>query len=191
MSEYREKRTVIHDFPAVSRPVLETRHDSVVNERRGMSGVAVAVLVVAAITAVVITMLIVNSQQKNHDKLVQETARAAAAQETPGQQQPVIVNIPQSQPAIVPAPYPVAGPGQPPPIYARTGPSSASVEIEVTSRLQNDKELRPYAVFVKVTGGSTILSGYVRDENLRTRAEKLASTVKGVQNIINDIAVRP
>jgi hypothetical protein len=194
MSEYREKRTVVQGVPVGSRPVVETRYDSVVDERRGMSGGAVAALVVAAITAaVVITMLIINSQQRStDDQLAQERARTAAAQQMPAQpaqQQPVIVNMPPSQPATAAVPNPVPAPA-PPPIEVRTAPSSASVEIDVTSRLQNDEELRTYAIDVKVSGGTTTLSGNVPDEDLKRRAGKLARSVNGVQNVINNIAVR-
>jgi hyperosmotically inducible periplasmic protein len=193
LSEYREKRTVVQDVPVGSRPVVETRYDSVVNERRGMSGVAVAALVVAAMTAAaVITMLIINSQQRKSDEeLAQERARTAAVQQTPAQQQPVIVNMPPSQPATVAVPYPVPGLSQPAPIYAKTATSNASVEIDVTSRLQNDEQLRSYTIDVKVTGGTAILSGHVPDEDLKKRAEKLARAVNGVKSVINDIAVRP
>lgn len=193
MSEYTEKRIVVQDAPVGSPHVIETRHDSVVDERRGMSGVAVAALVLAAITAaVVITMLIINSQQKTgDDQLAQERARTAAALQTPAQQQPVIVNLPSSQPATVAVPYPVASPAQTPPIYAKAAPSSASLEIDVTSLLQNDEELRTYAIDVKVTNGTAVLSGFVTDEDLKKRAGKLARTVDGVQRVINDIAVKP
>lgn len=194
LSEYKEERAVVQDVPVASRPVVETRYDSVVNERRGMSGVAVAALVVAAITAAVaVTMLIMNSQQRNgSEDLAMERARTAAAQQAqPAQQPPVIVNMPPSQPATVAIPYPVAGPSQPAPIDARTAPSNASVEIDVTSRLQNDELLRPYAVNVKVTGGTATLSGNVADEDLKKRAGKLALAVSAVQSVVNDIAVRP
>jgi len=156
-----------------------------------MSGVAVAALVVAAVTAaVVITMLILNSQQKKTDEdLAQERARTALAQQTPAQPQPVIVNVPPSQPAIVPAPYPAPA-AQAVPTETRTVPSNASVEIDVTSRLQSDEDLRTYAIDVKVTGGTAILSGRVPTDELKKRAETLAKTVRGVQSIINDIAVR-
>jgi hypothetical protein len=158
-----------------------------------MSGVAIAALVIAAITAaVVITMLILNSQQKKTDEeLAQERARTAIAQQTPAQPQPVIVNVPPSQPAIVPAPYPVPAPAQPAPTETRTVPSNASVEIDVTSRLQSDEDLRTYAIDVKVTGGTALLSGRVPTDELKRRAETLAKTVRGVHSIINDIAVRP
>jgi osmotically-inducible protein OsmY len=189
LSEYREERTVVQEVPVGSRPVVESRYDSVVDERRGMSGGAIAALVVPGITAaIVITMMILNSQQRNSDEeLAQERARTAAAQQTPAQpvqQQPVILNMPSSQPAIVPVPYPVPGPSQP-------APSSASVEIDVTSRIQNDEDLRSYAIDVKVSGGTATLSGHVPDEDLKKRAGKLARGVDGVQNVINDIAVKP
>ena len=189
MEEFRKRRTVAQDG---SRPVVETRYESVVDKRRGMSGVAIAALVVAAIAAAaVITMLIMNSQQRNSDEvLAQERARTAAAQQAAAQQQPVIVTMPPSQPTILPVPYPVPGSTQLPSIDVRTAPSSTSVEIDITSRLQNDEELRPYAIFVKVTGGTATLSGYVPDEDLRKRAERLTGKVKGVQSVINDIGVR-
>ena len=196
MSEYSEKRIVVEDVPVGRRPVVETQYDSIIKERRGMSGVAVAALVVAAITAaVVVIMLITNSQQRTSDEqLAQERARTAAAQQTPaqpGEQPPVIVNMPAPQPAIVPVPYPVPGPSQPAPTDPKAAPSSASIEIDVTSQLQNDEALRPYTIEVKVSGATAILSGHVPDEDLKKRAEKLARGVSGIQSVINDIAVRP
>ena len=192
MSQYSEGQTVVQDVLVGSRPVAETRYGSVVKERRGISVLAVAALVVTAITATVITMLIINRQQRNSDEeLAQERARTAAAQQQPPQQQPVIVTMPPSQPAIVPEPHPVPGLAQPAPIDARTAPSSTSIEIEVTSRLQTDEELRPHVIDVKVTGRTAVLSGHVPDEELKKRAERIARTVRQVHSIINDIAVRP
>jgi BON domain len=195
MSEYIDKRTVVQDVPVGSRPVVETRYASVTNERRGISGMAVAAMVVAAITAaVVITMMIVNSQLRDSDEaLAQERARTADAQQAlaqPAQQPPVIVNMPPSVPAVA-MPYPVAGPTQPAPIFARTAPSTASVEIDVTSRLQNDELLRPYAINVKVIGGTATLSGNVPHEDLKKLAEKLTGEVNAVQSVVNDIVVKP
>jgi osmotically-inducible protein OsmY len=57
--------------------------------------------------------------------------------------------------------------------------------------MQNDEDLRSYAIDVKVSGGTATLSGHVPDEDLRKRAGKLAKAVNGVQSVINDIAVRP
>lgn len=190
MSEYREKRTVIEDVPFASRPVIETKYDSVVRERPAMSGGAIAALVLAAIAAaVVITMLILNSQQRDtEDQLAQERARAAAAEQTPTpqpQQQPVIV-MPQSQPAAVPVPVPA----QSAPV--ETAPSSASIEMDVTSKLLNDSELRSPSVDVRVSviGGTVTLRGQVPTEELKIRAGKLAGTATGVRNVVNELVVQ-
>jgi len=163
-----------------------------------MSGVAVAALVVAAIAAAaVITMLILNSQQKTSDDLLaQERARTAAAQQAPAQptpqQQPLILTLPASQPAtVVAVPSTVVTPVQPPPSYRDSAPSNAALEIDVTSLLQNDPELRTYALDVKVTDGTALLSGNVSDEALKQLAGKLAGTVHGIKRVVNDIAVRP
>lgn len=195
MSDYTEKRIVVQAVPVGRTPVVETRIDSVVGERRGMSGVAVAALVVAAIAvAAVITMLIINSQQKaSDDLLAQERARTAAAQQVspqPAPQQPLIVALPASQPVAVVVPAPVVTPVQPPPSYRDSAPSNAALEIDVTSLLQNDPELRTYALDVKVTDGTAILSGYVSDEALKELARKLAGTVHGIRRVVNNIAVR-
>jgi len=153
--------------------------------------IEVAALIVAAIAAtVVITMFFIRIQQRNSEvELAQERARTAAAQQTPAS--PIIVNVPLSQPAAVAVPEPAPGPKQRPAFVARPTFSNASVEIEITSRLQNDPELGSYAVEVKVTNGIATLSGGVPAEDLKKRAEKLAGAVRGVQSIVNEIAVRP
>jgi type II secretory pathway pseudopilin PulG len=195
MSEYTERRTVVEDVPIKrARPVSETQYDSVVREERGMSGGAITALVLAAIAAaVVITMLVMNNQQRNSDEeLAQERARTAAAQQAqaqqPSQQPPVLV-VPQSQPSTVPVPVPV--PSQPAPSTSATAPTSTELEIDINSKLLDDQDLRSYPIDVKVTGGTAMLRGHVPNDELKTRAEKLARTVKGVRSVINSIVVKP
>jgi len=195
MSEYTEKRTVVEDVPIKrARPVGETQYDSVVREERGMSGGAITALVLAAIAAaVVITMLVMNNQQRNSDEeLAQERARNAAAQQAqaqqPSQQPPVLV-VPQSQPSTVPVPVPV--PSQPAPATSATAPTSTELEIDINSKLLDDQDLRSYPIDVKVTGGTAMLRGHVPNDELKTRAEKLARTVKGIRSVINSIVVKP
>ena len=197
MSEYREKRTIAEDIPVGrtvvgSRPIVETQYESVVHERRGMSGVAVGALVLAAIAAaIVITMLVFNSQQKNTDQEMADRARIAAAQQTPAQpsqQAPIIVNVPPS--ASQPAPAPITAPA--PSLSAPTAAaqSSVDVELDVTSKLLDDQELHSYSLDVKVSGGIATLSGRVPYEDLKARAETLTRTVKGVRSVINNITVQ-
>ena len=194
MSDYSERRTVVEDIPIKrARPVVGSQYDSVVHEHRGMSGGAVAALVLAAIAAAVaITMLVLNSQQKNNDdQLAQERARAAAAQQAtaqqpaqPAQQTPVLV-MPSSPTPTVPAPAVT------PPATSEAAPSSAQVEIDVTSKVLDDSELRGYSINVKVAGRTAILSGQVPSDELKERAGNIANAVKGVGRVINNITVQP
>lgn len=193
MSEYRETRTVVEDVPIQrARPVVETQYDSVVHESRGMSGGAVAALVLAAIAAaVVITMMVLNSQQREtEDQLAFERARAAAAQEPqqpqpsqPTPQQPVIVM--PSQPQAVPVPVPAPSQAAP-----SSAPTSTEVELEITSKLLDDQELRSQSIDVKVSAGIAVLSGRVSSDELKTRAESIAKAIKGVRSVINNISVQ-
>ena len=192
MSEYRETRRVVEDDSIKrARPVVETQYDSVVHESRGMSGGAVAALVLAGIAAaVVITMLILNSQQRDtEDELAQERARTAAAQQQqpsqPSPQQPVIV-VPPSQPSAVPVPVPAPSQAAP----STTAPTSTEIELDITSKLLDDQDLRSQSIDVKVSGGTAVLSGRVSNEDLKSRAEKIAKTVKGVRSVINNISVK-
>lgn len=196
MSEYRETKTTVEEVPIKqARSVVETQYDSVVSEERGMSGGAIAALVLAAIAAaVVITMLIINNQQSNtEDQLAQERARTAAAQQAtsqqpsqPSQQAPVIVM--PSQPSTV---QQVPVPSQPAPAATPTAPTSTELEVDVNSKLLDDQDLRSSSIDVKVSGGTAMLSGRVPTEDLKTRAEKLARTVKGIRSVINNIVVKP
>jgi len=194
MSEYRETRTVVEDVPIQrARPVVETQHESVVHESRGMSGGEVVALVLAGIAAaVVITILILNSQQREtEDQLAIERARAAAAQEQqPAQtspQQPIVV-VPPSQPPAVQVPVPVPAPSQPAP--STTAPTNIEVEVDINSKLLDDQDLRSQSIDVKFNSGIAVLSGRVSSEELKTRAERVAKTVKGVRSVINNITVQ-
>lgn len=198
MSEYRETRTVVEDVPikrarpaVETQPVVETQYDSVVHDSRGMSGGAIAALVLAAIgVGILITMLILNNQQRDSDAaLAQERARADAAQQAAAQQpqQPPVVVLPQSQPGVLPVPGPA--PSQPAP--AVSTPTSTELELDVTSKLLDDQDLRVYPIDVKVTAGTAMLSGHVPTDELKARAEQIAKTVKGIRGVINSIVVKP
>jgi hypothetical protein len=192
MSDYRETKTIFEQGPIRrARPVAESQYDSVVRERRGLSGGEVAALMLAAIAVgVVIAMLILNIQQRNRDEeMAQERARLSAEQANAqqSQQPPVIVMPPQSQPGV--APVPVPGPTPAP--SSATTPTSTELEVEVGSKFLDDPELRPHSVVVQVSGGVAMLSGSVPSDDLKTRAQDLAKSVKGIRSVINGIVVKP
>jgi len=190
MSEFREKRTVIEDGPVRgSRPLVETQYGSVLQEDRGMSAGAIVALVVAGIAAaIVITMLILSSQQRNSDEaLAQERERNASAQQAQPTQQapPPVIIVPPSQPATATAPVPSQ------PAAVTTAPNSTDVELDVNSKLLDDQDLRSYSIDVKVSGAVATLGGHVPTNALKSRAENLAKTVRGVRSVVNNIAVQP
>lgn len=200
MAEIEERRTIIEDVPVGRRPVVETQYDSVVHERRGMSGAAIAALVIAAIAAaVLITMMILNSNQQGREsqlEMERDRARADAARAAsqPPQQQPSVVVVPpsQSQPTTVPVPVPVPVPSaaSPAPSTGSTpAVSDTSIEVDVTTKLLDDQDLRTHPIDVKFAAGTATLSGSVPSEEIKARAEKVAKTVKGVRRVVNNLTV--
>jgi type II secretory pathway pseudopilin PulG len=209
MDEITEKRTVVHDLPVGGRPVIENQYgrvpvienqyDHVSVERRGLSGPAIAAMVIGAVlVAMLITWLIVSNQQKDELALEREKAlvaernaaqvQAAQSQSQPQpqpqqSQQPIVV-MPQSQPAAIPVPVPT--PAEP----TATAPSSMSIEVDVNRKLLDDRQLSPYPITVKIENGTATLEGTVPTEDLKTRAEKVTGSVKGIRGIINNITVR-
>jgi osmotically-inducible protein OsmY len=70
-------------------------------------------------------------------------------------------------------------------------PSDDEIYDKVRITLANDKDVKGGAIEVKVTQGVVELSGTVRLEKQRTKAEKAAKKVKGVQKVINNLKVSP
>lgn len=198
MAEIRETHTVVDEVPVDRRTVIEGDYPPVVYERHGLSGGAIAALVIAGIIgAIVITMLILNTQQRNQDAALDaERARADAAQRaatqaqsTPQSSQPPVVVMQPSQPTTVPVPVPMPVPTTAAPSPSST--SSVSTEVDVTTKLLDDAGLRTHPIDVKVDNGTATLSGELPSEELKAKAESIASSVKGVRRVKNNITVKP
>jgi hyperosmotically inducible protein len=68
--------------------------------------------------------------------------------------------------------------------------SDDSIYDAVRMRLANDPDVKGGGTIeVKVTQGSVELSGTVRTDKARTKAEKLAKKVKGVKKVVNQLKV--
>lgn len=196
MAEYNERRTVIETEPDRRVGQVETEHQHVSYERRGMSGAAVAAIVLSAVAAaVLLTLLFTSNQSEARDaELAQERiepVQTVPAQQ-PAQQPPVVVTVPpppaQTTTVPVPVPVPVPAPAQtqsPTPAVTDT-----SIEVDIISKLTDDPELRSHAINVKFNNGTVTLSGLVPMASLKARAEIVARSVKGVTRVVNDIAVQ-
>ncbi|HEX5736762.1 MAG TPA: BON domain-containing protein [Blastocatellia bacterium] len=194
MAEYHERRTVIESEPTSRVGQVETEHQHVLYERRGMSGAAIAAIVISAVAAaVLLTLLFTNNQSEARDaELAQERAepiQTVPAQQ-PSQQPPVVITVPAppAQTTTVPVPVPVpapAGTQSTTPAVTDTG-----IEVDIISKLTDDPELRSHPINVKFNNGTVTLSGLVPRAGLKARAEIVASSVKGVTRVVNEIAVQ-
>ena len=118
-----------------------------------------------------------------------EPIQTVPAQQPP-QQPPVVVTVPRLRrrrrpyrsPCRVPAP---AGTQSTTPAVTDT-----SIEVNVISKLTDDPELRSHPINVKFNNGTVTLSGLVPRAGLKERAEIVASSVKGVTRVVNEIAVQ-
>jgi hypothetical protein len=196
MAEYHERRTVIETEPTPRVGQVETQHERISYERRGMSGAAVTAIVLSAIAAAVLLTLLFTSNRDDSrdDTLARERAVEpvqTAQAPPPPQQSPVVVTVPapqQTQPTTITVPVPV-------PVPTETASSSptvtdTSIEVDVISKLTDDAELRSHPINVKFNNGTITLSGLVPREGLKTRAEIVAKSVKGVTRVVNDISVQ-
>ena len=199
MAEIRERQTVIDGVPVDRRTVIEEDHPPVVYAQRGLSGGAIAALVIAGIAvAILITMLILNNQQQNRDQeLAIERARAEAAeraaaqaQSAPQQSQPPVVVVPPAQPPAIPIPAPMPSQSAPATAPSSSSTSSVSLEVDVNTKLLEDPDLLSHPINVKVENGTATLSGELPSEDLKARAEKIAISVKGIRRVRNNITVK-
>ncbi len=60
---------------------------------------------------------------------------------------------------------------------------------QVRLKLAQDRDVGGGNINVKVSQGVVTLSGTVKKDMIRTRAEKLAKKVKGVQQVVNELKV--
>lgn len=196
--QQQRKSRVVVETPAARREVVETQV-SRVPERRGMSGGAVAALVIGAVALVTILFLfLMNRQDETNNNVRVATAPTPV-------QQPVIVQQPAAapqQPVIIQQP---AAPASAPPIIvtppststssssttttAPSGTDDASVQISVDKKLSDDTTLGSLGILATVIEGKVTLTGTVNSEDLKTRAERLVKAVKGVKRVDNQITV--
>jgi hypothetical protein len=190
-------RRLVIDTQPLGRPLAtEAPVRSVVSVQRGPSGTAIAALVAAIIIgAAVICLIIVNNQQRTSDQQLEQERERAVQSQQPLTPAPQLAAPSQQQPVIVAPPQP-APPQPPPPVRqseaaenSASRPSSADLEMSVRTKLLEDRDLMSYPVDVEVTDGVATLRGSVPSVDLKRRAERVASSVKGVNGIIDRIVV--
>ena len=186
-----ESRRVVVETPNARREVV---HSEAVRypERSGVSGAALAAIVVGVIAlATIIILFVMNQQQNDANANLAQTPPQTTIVQQPAQQpaqQPVIVQQPATQPA------PVIINGQPAPAVGgsttkATGPDDGSIQAAIDKKLNDDPTLSSLGITVTVLNGKATLMGTVKTEALKSQVERAVRNVKGVKSVDNQISV--
>jgi len=191
--EQARRSRVVVETPNSRREVTQT--EAVRNDRGGISGATVGVIVVVAIALITIVVLfLMNGQSPD------TTNANLAAQQQPAQQPPVIVQQPapqQQPPVIVQQPAPVAN--QPPVILNQPAPSGGSalgnasndavVQTAIDKKISDDPTLSALGITATVLDGKVMLTGTVKSEALKSQVDRAIRAIKGVKRVDNQIVV--
>jgi hypothetical protein len=188
--EQARRSRVVVETPTARREVTQT--ESVRNDREGISGATVGVIVVVAIALITIVVLFFMNEQSTTDNA------NLALQQQPAQQQPVIVQqpAPQQQPPVI-IQQPAAPAQQQPVIIQQPAAGGAApnvsddgaVQLAVDKTIADDPSLSALGITATVLDGKVMLTGTVKSEALKSQVDKAIRAVKGVKQVDNQIVV--
>jgi uncharacterized integral membrane protein len=173
------------ETPTTRREVERT--EAVRHSDSGISGAALAAIVVGVIAlAAILILFMMNQQQATNDNLAAQQPTTIVQQ--PAQQQPpVIVQQPatttQAPPVIINNPAPAAGSG------GTSANDDANVQAAIDKKLSDDPTLSSLGITATVIDGKATLTGIVKSEALKARVEREVRAVKGVKTVDNQISV--
>lgn len=197
--QQQRKSRVVVETPSARREVVETQVARV-PERRGMSGGAVAALVIGAVALVTILFLFLINRQNQVDANVRVATAPTPLQQQPPvilqqpatQQPPVIIQQPPTTttaPIVVTPPSTSTSSSSTTTTTAPSGTDDATVQINVDKKLTDDTTLGSLGILATVIDGKVTLTGTVNSEDLKSRAARLVKAVKGVKQVDNQITV--
>ena len=183
-----EHKRIVVETPNTTR---EEIHSQAVRypERSGVSGAALAAIVVGVVAlAAIIILFALNQQQDTVNENIAAQQPPPTIVQQPAQQPPIIVQ----QPAPATQPAPVIINGQPAPASGATtnsGTDDSSVQAAVDKRLSDDPRLSALGITATVLNGKVTLMGVVHSESEKNQVERAVKNVKGVKVVDNQISV--
>lgn len=178
-----EHRRIVVETPTARREVEQT--ESVhYPERSGMSGAALAAIVIGVIAlATLIILFLMNQQQTATETATQQPSTTIVQQ--PAQQPPVIIEqpAPATQPVIITNPPPAGGSAP------AVGNEDAATQMAVDKKLTEDPSLSTLGITATVLDGKVTLTGIVKSEAVKTQVERAVRNIKGVKAVDNQISV--
>ena len=185
--EQARRSRVVVETPTARREVTHT--EAVRNDRGGISGATVGVIVVVAIALITIVVLFLMNQPT-------DSTNANLAETQPATQQPpVIVQQPapqQQPPVIIQQPAPV---GQAP-VVIQQAPSGGSapaasqdgsIQAAIDKRIADDPTFSTLGITATVLDGKVTLTGTVQTEGLKSQVERMIRGISGVKQVDNQI----
>jgi len=187
--EQARRSRVVVETPTARREVTQT--EAVRNDRGGISGATVGVIVVVAIALITIVVLFLMNGRST------DTTNAnIASQQQPAEQPPVIVQQPAQQPpVIVQQPAPVQQ--QPPVIINQpvpsggpaTGSADGAIQAAIDKKIGDDPTLSSLEITATVLDGKVTVTGTVKTEAQKSHVERMIRAIKGVKQVDNQIVV--
>jgi len=184
-----EHRHIVVETPTARREEVHseaTRYP----ERNGVSGAALAAIVVGVVAlAAIIILFAINRQQDSvNDNMTAQQPPQTIVQQ-PAQQPPIIVQ----QPAPATQPAPVIINGQPAPVSGGTSTTSGSddsaIQAAIDKKFNDDPKLSALGVTTTVVDGKVTLMGSVKSAADKSFVERTVRNVKGVKTVDNQIIV--
>lgn len=202
--EQQRRSRVVVETPTARREVVQTRTTTHVPEKSGFSTGMVAAVALTAIAATAIIFLFLMNREDD----ATNTNVSVTAQATPMVQPSVIIQqqpITQATPIVIeqqapmttqPAPVIITQPAPDTttttttaPAPAPSVPDDAAIQTRLSKAIQDDTTLATTDIIATFSDGKATLTGSVDSSNLKSRAERLAMTVRGVRRVDNQITV--
>lgn len=189
--EQAKRSRVVVETPTSRREVTHT--EAVRNDRGGISGATVGIIVVVAIALITIVVLFLMNGQ-NTDT----TNENLVVQQQPAQQQPVIIQQPaqQQQPPVIIQQPAAAAPQQPPVIINQPAPSGGTtssgsedgaIQSAIDKKISDDPAFSTLGITATVLDGKVTLTGTVKTEGLKSQVERMIRAIRGVKQVDNQI----
>ena len=190
-----EHRRIVVDTPSGRREEIHTEQRQYPERNSGVSGAALAAIVVGVIALAAIIILFVMNQQQNalnaNTTAQQQQPPQTIIQQPAQQQPPVIVQqpaAPAQQPPVIINGQPSAG-GTTTSGVAPSGPDDSSIQTAVDKKLTNDPALSALGVTATVINGKVTLIGMVHSQAEKSQVERAVRQVKGVKSVDNQLSV--
>jgi cytoskeletal protein RodZ len=186
-----EHRRIVVDTPSGRREEIHSEARQYPERSGGVSGAALAAIVVGVIALAAIIILFVMNQQQNALN-ANTTAQQQPPQtiiQQPAQQPPVIVQqpAPATQPPVIINGQPTTSSGTT--STTTSGPDDSSVQTAVDKKLNDDPALSALGVTATVMNGKVTLIGMVHSQSEKSQVERAVRQVKCVKSIDNQISV--